>query len=86
MRTHDMPNRWPRLEGVYHDAPALPPTDRAAFLDDACAGDATLRAEIEALLAHADTAFLDGGVAVNSAFATAEHEPRLTPGTKWSVS
>ncbi|HLP03498.1 MAG TPA: serine/threonine-protein kinase [Opitutaceae bacterium] len=36
---------------IFAEAAALPPEERAAYLDRACAGDATLRARIESLLA-----------------------------------
>src|SRR5438034_64171 len=40
---------------LFTDALEIPPAERAAFLDAACAGDADLRAGVEALLkAHAD--------------------------------
>src|SRR5215212_6766511 len=44
-----------RLKAVFDQAAEIaPPTDRAAFLDEACGGDADLRARVEALLrAHA---------------------------------
>jgi eukaryotic-like serine/threonine-protein kinase len=45
--------RWRRIEPLYHAAlEKRDPRDRAAFLDEACAGDAALRAEVETLLAH----------------------------------
>ncbi len=40
-----------RLTGIFLKACTLPPQVRAAFLDEACAGDAALRAEVEAMLA-----------------------------------
>jgi hypothetical protein len=43
---------WSRLEDLFHRAAALPPSDRAAFLDSECAGDAALRADVESLLGH----------------------------------
>jgi serine/threonine-protein kinase len=45
------PSTWDRLEAVFFEALALRAEDRAAFLDRACAGDADLRAEVEAVLA-----------------------------------
>jgi serine/threonine-protein kinase len=45
------PSTWDRLEAVFFEALALPATERAAYLDRACAGDAELRAEVEAVLA-----------------------------------
>jgi tetratricopeptide (TPR) repeat protein/tRNA A-37 threonylcarbamoyl transferase component Bud32 len=49
------PERWQKIENVFHEAVARRPAERAAFLARACAGDAELRAEVEALLAE------DGG-------------------------
>ena len=46
--------RWQQLSGIYHAAMGRAPQERAAFLDAACAGDQTLRKEIEALLASHD--------------------------------
>lgn len=43
---------WSRLEDLFHRAAALPPSDRSAFLDSECAGDAALRADVESLLTH----------------------------------
>ena len=45
------PERWRRVQAVFHDAADRAGADRAAFLDGACAGDAALRAEVEGLLA-----------------------------------
>lgn len=39
------------LEAVFSQAVDLPPAERAAFLEQACRGDGTLRAEVEGLLA-----------------------------------
>jgi len=43
-----------RAREVFDVARALDATARAALLDEACAGDAALRAEVESLLAHYD--------------------------------
>jgi eukaryotic-like serine/threonine-protein kinase len=48
------PEEWSRIEAILDDVLDLEPAARAATLDRACAGDATLRARIEALIA-ADT-------------------------------
>jgi WD40 repeat protein/predicted Ser/Thr protein kinase len=40
-----------RVQTLFDRAVALPPDQRAAFLEAACAGDAALRAEVESLLA-----------------------------------
>ncbi|HET9267048.1 MAG TPA: protein kinase, partial [Vicinamibacterales bacterium] len=46
------PERWRRIEEVFHAAMDHAPLDRAAFLDQACGADAGLRAEVESLLAQ----------------------------------
>ena len=56
------PARWRRVSAVLQDAIALPPHERAAFLERACA-DADDRREVESLLRHheADDPFLERG-------------------------
>lgn len=44
------PEDWSRLESVFFAALDLPPEQRAAFLDERCAGDSAFRAEVEAVL------------------------------------
>jgi serine/threonine protein kinase len=44
--------RLDEVEHLFHRARQHAPEDRAAFLDGACSGDLTLRAEVESLLAH----------------------------------
>ena len=44
--------RWRRIEDIYHDALERLPDNRAAFVREACAGDAALCAEVESLLAN----------------------------------
>jgi len=47
--------RWQRLKDVFNRALELDPEMRAAFLDETCAGDSELRAEVESLLhSHQD--------------------------------
>jgi serine/threonine protein kinase/tetratricopeptide (TPR) repeat protein len=73
-----------RLKDVFDQAAEIaPPTDRAAFLDEACGGDADLRARVETLLrAHAEAgSFLEypaagpAGTAPFGAVETALHSP-----------
>ena len=59
------PERWARVERLYHEALTRGAHEREAFLADACAGDDALRREIESLLAH------DGGAAFLSTPAVA---------------
>ena len=51
------PERWARIERLYHEALVYGATERRAFLAGACGGDDALRQEVESLLAH------DGGAA-----------------------
>ena len=47
---------WGRVKEVFHRAVDVAPGDRAAFLDQACGDDQTLRLEVQSLLAaHEDT-------------------------------
>ena len=48
--------RWQEIERVYHSTLEKQPTERAAFLAQACAGDDALRREVESLLANEDQA------------------------------
>jgi Tol biopolymer transport system component len=45
------PGRWERIEHLYHEAREKNAGDRAAFLEEECAGDESLRKEVESLLA-----------------------------------
>jgi non-specific serine/threonine protein kinase/serine/threonine-protein kinase len=59
------PDRWRRLEDLFHAALELPPEDRAAALAAACGDDADLLADVQRLLeadAHATT-FVNGAAA-----------------------
>ena len=46
-----MPERWQQLDRLFHLALERAPEERAAFLDQACAGDQQLRREVGALIA-----------------------------------
>ena len=46
------PERWKQIEAVFESALEREPHEREAFLNQACAGDASLRQEVESLLAH----------------------------------
>jgi serine/threonine protein kinase/formylglycine-generating enzyme required for sulfatase activity/dienelactone hydrolase len=48
------PDRWREIERVVHAALERPENQRAAFLEQACAGDATLRNEVDSLLAQGE--------------------------------
>src|SRR5262245_26880440 len=46
------PERWHKIEKLYHSALEREADQRTAFLAEACAGDDSLRREVESLLAH----------------------------------
>ena len=56
------PERWRRVEELYHAALTRDEGNRTAFLVRACAGDDTLQREVESLLSQSASAagFLDG--------------------------
>jgi serine/threonine protein kinase/Tol biopolymer transport system component len=47
------PERWKRVETIFHGALREPSERRAGFLRDACGDDESLRREVESLLGHA---------------------------------
>ena len=49
------PERWKRIEELYHEARARPPAERAAFLADACSDDEAMRRNVESLLADSES-------------------------------
>jgi len=50
------PERYQQIKNLFHAALEREPGERAAFLDQACAHDPSLRAEVETLLAAAEPA------------------------------
>src|SRR5215813_11540287 len=44
-------DRWLHVKHVFQTAVELAPTERAAYLADACGADPSLRAEVESLIA-----------------------------------
>ena len=51
-----MSERWQQVEQIYHAALERGAHERSAFLAEACAGDDSLRREVESLLAYEDQA------------------------------
>jgi tetratricopeptide (TPR) repeat protein len=45
------PERWQKVEGVFHEALERPPGERTAWITNACGGDEELRREVSSLLA-----------------------------------
>jgi hypothetical protein len=50
------PERWQQIENLCHEALARPADARAAFLAEACAGDAALQREVESLVRQESSA------------------------------
>lgn len=57
------PERWQKLEELFHAAESLRGVERSNFLDRECAGDEQLRKEVEALIASSETGILQEAVA-----------------------
>jgi len=51
-----MPERWAKIEELFHRALESAPDDRSRLLEDSCAGDPELRREVESLLSGAQDA------------------------------
>jgi hypothetical protein len=78
------PERWERIEELYHSAAEIPDSARDSFLQKACGGDQRLLEEVASLLKHGATphSLLDTPAAgvVAKALAAEEiqaHLPRL---------
>ena len=73
-----MSERWLQVESLYHAALERDAGQRIAFLEQACAGDESLRQEVESLLANGDEAdgFLEEGALQAAAKVLADDEVR----------
>ncbi|MCE5310964.1 MAG: hypothetical protein LLG20_25255 [Acidobacteriales bacterium] len=78
------PERWERIERIYQEAAARPAAERALFLDQACAGDSELRAEVERMLSCGSESggFLESPAVEVAAQALAEGTGALSPGNR----
>jgi hypothetical protein len=65
------PERWRQITAVFHDALAREPASRSAFLDNACASDTGLRAEVDRLIEGHHEAGQFGEAAVGGLTASA---------------
>src|SRR4051812_82672 len=75
------PQRWKRVEALYHAARNQPPGERAAFLAEACPNDQALRLDVESLLNEPESAdgFLEPP-ALAAAHVTSEIAPAALSG------
>src|SRR5260370_39201543 len=76
------PERWGRIESIFHKALEAEESRRAAVLEEFCAGDEDLRREVESLLVHHTEA---GSFIEKPAFADASASP-LRPHNSRSIS
>lgn len=76
------PERWEKVGEIFNSASELPAAEREEFLNDACGGDNSLRAEVESLLAAGTEAgnFISEPVAGKFVPDLAEHIRALSPG------
>ncbi len=76
------PERWQQIDQLFHLALERDPSERAAFLAEACDGDASLRDEVESLLESHEQSndFIEAPAADIAAELFVEREDRLTAG------
>ena len=72
-----MPDRWRDVTEIFHTALARDAATRGAYLSETCRDDASLRADVDALLAAHEDA---GSFGATPVFEPAD-SPRLEPGT-----
>ena len=78
------PDRWHRVKELFQSALEREPSQRTAFLDQACGGDDELQKEVESLIAsHEKTgSFIDAPAFEAAAQVLREKNPELTPGQR----
>jgi serine/threonine protein kinase/Tol biopolymer transport system component len=76
--------RYQQIDQIFQAALAEDPTKRAAFLDDACAGDEVLRREVESLITsdNRGLSFIDDPAFDVAANLFASYEPELAAGDR----
>src|SRR6476646_893541 len=75
------PERWQRIEELYHAALERTAQDRAGYLEEHCAGDQTLRSDVESLLDDdQESRFLEGQAIAVAAESYEPEEPLDFPG------
>src|SRR5215471_449550 len=77
------PERWQKIDQLFHLALQEEPHRRGALLAEKCSGDESLRSEVEALISSHEqsSTFVETLVADVAAGLLAESEPRLAPAT-----
>jgi serine/threonine protein kinase/formylglycine-generating enzyme required for sulfatase activity/predicted esterase len=76
-----MSNNWKEISRIFNTALTKEPLARSSYLDEVCAGDNVVRAEIEDLLAASDTpdSFIDSPHAGLAGAGNTAGTPRLQP-------
>ncbi|HEX5734331.1 MAG TPA: protein kinase, partial [Blastocatellia bacterium] len=78
------PDRWKKIESLFESALERDPNERAAFLDEACANDPSLKHEVESLLAHQQpTGRFISTLAHDAAKLIPKQEPASTTGGRF---
>jgi len=74
-------DRWQQIDGLFQAAVELEPGRRAAFLDEACSGDETVRSEVESLLAtdSREWDLIERPALEAAASLLADEQPQLAP-------
>jgi len=82
------PERWQQIENLYHLVLKQAPSQRKAYLEEACAGEAELRREVESLLAERSEAesFIEAPAVEVAAkgMATDSEQPTAVTPSRWS--
>src|SRR5579864_1483907 len=80
--------RWQEIERLYHSALERTSDQRAAFLEEACAGDDTLRREVESLLSYQPQGekFMEAGAVERAARALADEHSGTSPPTRTTAA
>jgi eukaryotic-like serine/threonine-protein kinase len=78
------PERYQRIDTIFQAALELDPERRSAFLEQACAGDSTLRYQVESLLTsdRVGLSFIDAAALDIGARLLASDEPELATGQR----
>jgi serine/threonine-protein kinase len=78
------PERWLQVERIYQEAEGRSRGERAAFLGQACGGDADLREEVERMLAgdSAAAGFLETPAVEMAARALAAEAVQISAGSR----
>ncbi len=77
------PERWKKIDQIFHAALEREPSERVAFIAETCGGDDLLRREVESLLTSHDqsASFIEVAAGDAAAELLSHHDARLKTGT-----